>query len=270
LYTAHVRLELVVPTVPWRLPSLLELLGGLARQKVKPHAVNVILDGHDDALEAHVRGHLESLAIRPFRILRGAPGPGARWELADSGALDDDMDDDVLVASLDDDMVPGPLYVQNTLAAWARLGEPFSWCGNALESGTRPSIMVNYIRISANAPDDVRLAVAGAGGFVVPRKLLRGISEDKDAARYFAPHGHDEALVSWWLAQQGVRVWRPRGIADVREHVLAHDKRSQWNTDGSRCYPLVVALEARGWPIVDPIRPDPYARFRGRPLEKRK
>lgn len=249
--------ELFVPSVPWRLPALLELTAGLSRQRMRI-PVTYVLDGHDDHAASVVLGRARSFGLKA-RVVRGGPGAGTRWRWVAAAA------DDVLALSLDDDLVPGPLYVQNTLAAWTRLQEPFSWCGSL--AGSRQQ---EYVRMTAAPERDRRLDIGGAGGFCVPAKMLRGIDHDPAADRFFGPLGHDEALVSWWLAAvHRARLWRPRGAADVREHVLSHDPRSQWLAGQGRCPAFVDELEARGWPIPDPPPVDVYAQFRGKPLGAR-
>ncbi len=243
------RPEPFVPSVPWRMPTLFELMYCLTRQTLFA-PVTFVLDGHSLDQADEVALHANDLALY-HRILPGR-GAGSRWRwIARYGT------DDTLALSLDDDMLPGPMYVQNTVAAWERIGAPFSWCGDLLEGRA-------YVRVTAALVEDARLFNTGAGALCVPAKMLRGIEEDPAADRFLGPLGHDEALVSWWLtAKHGAKLWRPRGEADVREHPLGHDARSQWNSHGARCAPLIAELEARGWPAIDkPVR-HPLGRFHG-------
>ena len=232
--------ELYVPTVPWRAPALTELMRCLAKQTTRA-PVTFVLDGHTPDEHDQVAYNASALGLY-HRCVEGH-GAGSRWRWASRAPAD------VLVLSLDDDMLPGPLYVQTTLAAWGRLGEPFSWCGDVLDGRT-------YVRVTAAPAFDQRLFNAGAGALCVPAELLRGIEDDPAADRFLGKLGHDEALVSWWLTTHGARLWRPRGAADIREHDLGHDKRSQWNSHGTRCAPLVAELERRGWPVVAPVAQD--------------
>jgi len=233
--------HLFVPSVPWRQDALLGIIACLGKQ-TKKIPVTFILDGYDqpgvekiftaaasEGLDFKIRHHLEP---------RGA---GARWLYAL------ELSDEYVMLSLDDDMIPGPTYIERTLAAWDRLQEPLSWSGDRLSTGT-------HILPGVDVVEDTRLLTARASTTCFPVKLMRGIENDPAVDRYFGLAGHDEALVSWYMTvKHRVRLWCPKGPSDVAEHHAAsYDPRSQWISAGiTRYTPLMNELYHRGWPVID-------------------
>lgn len=218
--------EVFIASVPWRKAELEAILVQL---KCKVH---VFLDGWEPGVWPEAPDNV--CVSRNHR----REGPGPRWYAA-AGAPDD-----TLALVIDDDFAIPDDYVSRCVAAYERLQAPFSWCGGAKDGRYLPSNVVT--------PEDVPLGCLGAGLACVPSKLLRGMTNDPDAAEFLGYLGHDEAFVSWWLGEQPL--WRPRGFSGVQSTKAQYDARSQFKSAGDRLIPLHNRLVARGWkmPVLVP------------------
>jgi hypothetical protein len=232
--------EVVIATVPWRRENVEKLLRSLAEQTLRPGIVTLVLDDYAGTPEPERPGAALPIAVVDTKRRAGA---GFRWR-----HIDEWSNSDALVIVIDDDMAVRPTYVEHCVATYERLQAPFSWNGTTFDE--------KWISPGDEPIADRRLFILGAGTAVIPARLLRGISKDPQADGFFGVLGDDEALVSWWLANQGIRLHRPRGKSGALSTKFQLDPRSQY---AQRPYTLRnniahfrTSLKQRGWPIVDP------------------
>lgn len=234
-----------IASVPWRRDNLSVILETLDVEENEGLPVRVVCDGYgkERLPTFHPFGSAGSIDV-DFIDNRGKRGAGERFRhIAHE-------DRDVLAIVIDDDMMIDEEYVARCEHEFYRLGAPFSWNGTQFTGA--------YMPPEGKPDDDVRLFILGAGTLVCPARLLYGIDADPMADALFGPSGDDEALVSWWLAHQGLKMYRPRGRSGAHSTKYQMDPRSQWCSQGGRHFRFRAELRKRGWPLVDP---PPGARF---------
>lgn len=238
--------EVFIATVPWRRENLDVLVASLNKQTVVPAFITIVCDnyvGHELPKEDDGENFLVDSVVDS----NGHVGAGYRWKLIDELVS---HDEEALVLVIDDDIAIAPDYVERCVAAYERLQAPLSWNGMTFTDV--------YIAPEKDLGADARLLVLGAGTTVVPSHFLKGIAKDPMAAELFGVYGDDEALVSWFLAKQGLRLYRPRGPSGAWSTKFQCDPRSQWAQKGGRHFGFRSRLKERGWPLVDP--PPEYVR----------
>lgn len=236
--------EVFIATVPWRRENLDVLVASLAVQTVKPNFVTIIADNY----VGHALPDYKNLSVAVEVIdTEGHKGAGERWRLIDKYVS---HDDESLALVIDDDIAIEKDYVECCALTYDRLGAPFSWNGM--------TFVDQYIAPEKHLGADTRLLVLGAGTAVVPSHMLAGISRDPMASDFFGVYGDDEALVSWFLAKQGKKLYRPRGASSAWSTKFQSDPRSQWAQKGGRHFGFRRRLKERGWPLIEP--PPEYLR----------
>jgi len=230
--------EVFIATVPWRRENLDVLVASLNAQTVPPNSITIVADNH----VGHALPRYEGLSVALDVVdTEGHKGAGERWRLIDKCVS---HDEEALVLVIDDDIAIAPDYIERCALAYERLQAPLSWNGM--------TFIDQYIAPERSLGVDVRLFVLGAGTTVVPAHMLAGISADPMANELFGVYGDDEALVSWFLAKRGKRLYRPKGASGAWSTKFQCDPRSQWAQKGGRHFGFRARLKERGWPLIDP------------------
>lgn len=219
-------------TVPWRRAACEAMLSSLARQTVVPDEVILHLDGF--ARGTPRPRAPDGLEVRFRRFLRHR-GVGNWWrslEAAHAG---------LLVACVGDDFVYPPGYVERLVALQVHHGGAIAWHGWSVDG--------HNCRFRARIPVATPLIRAGSALMIAEADDLLGVAEHELAGVFFAPNGHDEALVSCWLWSHGVAMTRPAGRPGVTHLPEGNDPRATSIRDFDRKVSLRRVLRERyGWP----------------------
>lgn len=237
----------VIASVSWRLENLVKLLRCITEQTRRPEFLLIILDGYsrlDEAEFDRVVTHsitfpgMASMAVtnRPRR------GPGDRWVRATRMLATGDVPPDTIVSSIDDDFLIEPTYLETSynLVANAHVPTAIGWLGETPD----------FIRWSSPQQTETKCISLGAGLLTCRLRDLAGIAEFPEAARYFTPPGDDEALVSYWLWKNDVRLIRPAGVAAAKSvDALQYDDRASFIGMGEHrhCVLRMNLKKNHGW-----------------------
>lgn len=215
----------VISSVEWRRENLLKLLRDVTTQTRRPDYLMIILDGYSvDAERALIQG-TDKLSFHgtAAMMLRNAAkhGPGDRWVRAVRMLTTGDVPEDTILSVIDDDFLIMPDYLRSNYERVANAKEPtaIGWLGE----------VPTFVSWTAMHLKDIPCISIGAGLLTCRLADLRGIEEFPDRDMYFKPPGDDEALVSFWLWKNGVKLIRPKGIALVHSvAALQHDPRASF------------------------------------------
>jgi len=169
-------------------------------------------------------------------------GPGDRWVRATRMLASGDVPPDTIVSAIDDDFLIEPPYLKTSYDLVANAPEPTAvgWLGETPD----------FIRWSEARKEDTECISLGAGLLTCRLRDLAGIAEFPEADRYFKPPGDDEALVSYWLWKNGVKLVRPAGeAAAVSVDRLQHDSRASFIGQGEYRHRVLRTnlKENHGW-----------------------
>jgi hypothetical protein len=232
----------VIASVEWRARNLVKLLDCVAQQTRAPERIVVLLDGYGDATRRWVHQAIDALKL-PITTVSSAArrGPGQRWIYATT-MLWPPMDAATILSTIDDDFLIHPGYLRASYERVAAATEPMAigWLGETPV----------FIPWTARLAEDVECISIGAGLLTCRLGDLDGIAKFPEVDRYFKPPGDDEALVSYWLWKNGVKLIRPKGVAEaVSVDALQHDPRASFIGQGKyRHGTLRMNLkEKHGW-----------------------
>jgi hypothetical protein len=218
-------------TVGWRQKSCEAMLRSLAAQTLAPSSVILHLDG--DTPSPPGPAGLK-MTVHHSPVLRGV---GNWWRSLDASHLG------MLVAFVGDDYVYPPDYLARLVALHATHGGAIAWYGwdhDGREWG---------YDVATAAPTP--LMRCGSSFMIAEAHDLLGVATHELASVFFAPHGHEEALISYWLWRRGISMTRPAGTPGVRALAASADARSTSVRDRDRKHSLRQALRRRyDWPIA--------------------
>lgn len=236
----------VISSVEWRKENFIKLVKSLAQQTRQPEHVLIVLDGYSEAAMAEAGAAVD----RPPEGTTGhvrwnagdrRRGAGWRWTLALELLLERSVPEDTVVSVVDDDFLLMPDYLRVCHARVAPAPNiAIGWLGET------PS----FIPWTSPMSKDTVCISLGAGLLTCHLRHLRGIDQFVERDLYFTPPGDDEALVSFWLWKNGVKLIRPKGQALVYSvDALQYDERASfWNQSVYRHLVLRVGLrEKHGW-----------------------
>jgi hypothetical protein len=210
----------VIASVEWRFANFMKLVKSLGQQTRLPEFLLVVLDGYSETGYRHVVNALEGT---PGMVVWNPrkKGPGHRWVLAVEMLGRGAVPEDTILTIIDDDFLIMPDYLRTNYerVALAKTPTAIGWLGE----------VPTFISWTAMHTKDIPCISIGAGLLTCRLKDLRGIDAFPDRDMYFRPPGDDEALVSYWLWKNGVKLIRPRGIALVHSVAeLQHDPRASF------------------------------------------
>lgn len=248
----------VIGSVPWREENLRGLCQDFCAQTMLPGMVHLVLDGYSMRAHDGLRHWLDDLSMEwpMFSTTRHETpqGPGGRWRyLAKLATMPDERRVAVII---DDDFRVGPDYVEKTVAGFTSDDVGMvAWSGTSWDTHSKYGI------------EETDLWCAAAGMSAVRVSAMAGIESYPGVDAYFGVGGDDEALVSYWMWQQKLRVVRPPEPApDVRSiDAYQFDRRAAHRNHNHRHYiQRIQLLQRHGWaPPTPPPFENPGA-LRGR------
>lgn len=255
----------VIASLPWREGNLRALCRDLVVQRVVPGEVFVILDGYPERARVEFERDLVTLEGGPrFTVQRNeqAKGPGERWRMlarmaerlvreAGSGPRAVEALQKKIAVIIDDDFRVGADYVEKTVEGFTADDVGMvGWSGTTWDA------------VSKYGVEETDLWCAAAGMSAVRIAPMAGIESYPAVDEYFGIGGDDEALVSYWMWQQKLRVVRPPGGPDMRSiDSLQHDRRASHRNHNHRHFiQRITLLQQHGWaPPTPPPFPNPGA-----------
>ncbi len=252
----------LITTIPKRWPSLERVLTALANQTRRPDRIFLRLDGYqNDWPEELLKKRRELLAAGIDDVvfdysgddIDDPPPPrGAGWRWRHEAF--ETLYGSSILFTIDDDLVPAPDFIERTAKLVQVENCVVTWHGWDIG----PNNEWPHGAYFQEAPYDINCTSLGTGVAAYRWSWLLHLWHHDLAqiAMYAGPHCDDDALLSVYLYENGIRVLRPKGRAPVQETEQSKATDASFRVFGNYRQGQRIALcLGMGVPITNAVFP---------------